>query len=251
MAEPEGNGYQSRFYPRRGIHGELVDSIGRQIVTGDFEPGTTLDLVELQADREVSQTALREALKVLAGKGLVESRQKRGTIVRAASGWNVLDPDILRWQVGSDIGTEMLEELTEVRAIIEPANARLAAERRSDEDVAVLEDALARMVETEDDPLAHAVADVEFHRALAVASGNDLLARIGGAFEALLRARDELVHSVARITEFQAPHAAVLEAVRDRDADRAELAMRELLDISLRDALELASDVPAAEDTTA
>lgn len=247
MTQPNGNGDASRFYPRRGIHGELVDSIGREIVSGRFEAGTVLDIAALQVDRDVSQTALREALRVLAGKGLVEARQKRGTIVRSRSGWNLLDPDILRWQVAANIGPDIFEALAEVRAIVEPATARLAAERRTDDDVAALESALGHMVETIEDPGAHAEADVAFHRALAVASGNDLLARIGGVFEALLRARDELVHRDVR-REFEAPHAAVLDAVREGDAERAESAMRDLLSIARRDALELAPELQPNEE---
>lgn len=246
MTQPHINGDTSRFYPRRGIHGELVDLIGREIVSGRFEAGTVLDMAALQVDRDVSQTALREALRVLAGKGLVEARQKRGTIVRSRSGWNLLDPDILRWQVASNVGLDMFEALAEVRAIIEPASARLAAVRRSDDDIAALEIALTRMVETVEDPGAHAEADVDFHRALAVASGNELLARIGGVFEALLRARDEFVHREVR-HEFEAPHAAVLDAVRTGDPERAEHAMRDLLSIARRDALELAPELPREE----
>jgi GntR family galactonate operon transcriptional repressor len=228
------------FYPRRGLHGQLVDSLGRQIVGGRFAPGDTLDVNALQAEREVSKTALREALRVLAGKGLVDARQKRGTIVRPAASWNQLDPDVLRWQVGSD-GPDMLEALVEVRAIVEPPAARLAAERRTDADVEALEQALELMVETAHDPRAHAEADVAFHRRLLVASGNDLLARIGSVFEAVLRARDELVHGAGRhVDDFRGPHEAVLDAVRDGDGDRAHAAMQDLIAKSRTDTREVA-----------
>lgn len=228
------------FYPRRGLHGQLVDSLGRQIVSGRFAPGDTLDVNALQAEREVSKTALREALRVLAGKGLVDARQKRGTIVRPAAAWNQLDPDVLRWQIGSD-ASQMLEALVEVRAIVEPPAARLAAERRTDEDVEALEQALQRMVDNAHDPRAHAEADVAFHRRLLAASGNDLLARIGSVFEAVLRVRDELVHGAGRhVDDFRGPHEAVLDAVRDGDGDRADAAMRDLIAKSRSDTREVA-----------
>jgi DNA-binding FadR family transcriptional regulator len=227
------------FYPQRGLHGQLVDSIGRQIVSGHFAAGETLDVNALQEERDISKTALREALRVLAGKGMVEARQKRGTVVRPASAWNLLDPDILRWQM-HDAGPEMLVALDEVRAIVEPPGAYLAAQRRSDDDVAALDAALAEMVRTADDPVAHAAADVAFHRTLLSASGNDLLARIGAVFEAVLRARDELVHREGHREDFEAPHAAVLDAVRDGDAARARDAMGALLEKARSDERELA-----------
>ena len=235
-----GSGRGGGFYPRRGLHGQLVDSLGREIVTGHYAAGETIDVNALQAEREVSKTALREALRVLAGKGLVEARQKRGTIVRPEATWNLLDPDVLRWQFG-EAGRQMLEALTEVRAIVEPPAARLAAERRTDADVEALEQALERMVETAEDPSAHAAADVRFHRVLLAASGNDLLARIGAVFDAVLRARDELVHREGRhLDDFRGPHEAVLGAIRDQDAERAHEAMRELIAKSQSDTLEVA-----------
>jgi GntR family galactonate operon transcriptional repressor len=233
-----GRGDGGGFYPRRGLHGQLVDSLGREIVTGRLAPGDTLDVAALQAEREVSKTALREALRVLGGKGLVEARQKRGTVVRPASAWNLLDPDVLRWQLGGQAGPGILEALAEIRAIVEPPAARLAAERRTDADLAALEAALAAMIDSADDPAAHAAADVAFHRALLAASGNDLLGRIGLMFAAVLRARDELVHRTPGHREdFKAPHEAVLEAIRERRPDDAYAAMLELQAKARSDAL--------------
>jgi DNA-binding FadR family transcriptional regulator len=224
----------------RGVHGRLVDTLGRGIVGGDYEAGETLDLEALQAQHEVSKTALREALRVLGAKGLVEPRQKRGTIVPPQSAWNLLDPDVLRWQVDGQAGPEMLDALAEVRLIAEPPAARLAALRRSDADLAALSGALEAMVHAADRPWEHAAADVAFHRALLTASGNELLARIGAVFEALLRARDELVHAAASRDDFRAPHAAVLDAIRERRPEQAHAAMLDLLAQSRSDALTVA-----------
>jgi DNA-binding FadR family transcriptional regulator len=229
------------YYPRRGLHGRLVDSLGRAIVTGDYTPGDPLDVAALQAERAVSKTALREVLRVLAGKGLVDARQKRGTIVAPVGAWNLLDPDVLRWQIGAQAGADLLEALAEVRAIVEPSAARLAAERRTEGDLEALERALAAMVGSAADPVAHAAADVAFHRALLRASGNELLGRIGGVLEAVLRARDELVHRVGHRDDFRAPHAAVLAAIRERRPQRAHDAMAALLAKSRTDALAAAS----------
>ncbi len=86
------------LYGNRGVHGQTVDTIARRVLSGELPEGATLDLTAMQAELGVSLTALRESLKVLTAKGLVDARQKRGTFVRPRSDWNLLDPDVLRWQ---------------------------------------------------------------------------------------------------------------------------------------------------------
>src|SRR6185436_17972491 len=95
----------------------------------------------------VSLTALREALKVLTAKGLVDARQKRGTFVRPRADWQLLDAEVIRWQFAERADPKLLDELHEVRGIVEPAAARLAAERATDDDITTLEGALTAMLE--------------------------------------------------------------------------------------------------------
>src|SRR5207245_6372884 len=103
------------------------------------------------------RTVVREAGKVLAAKGLVESRPKTGTRVRPRDAWNLLDPDVLAWQQDGAVDDALLRKLTEVRRIIEPAAAELAAARADAQDVAALEDAFQQMEHT-----AQARAGTEF-----------------------------------------------------------------------------------------
>ncbi|MEO3747504.1 GntR family transcriptional regulator [Plantactinospora sp. B5E13] len=84
-------------YARRGVHGQTVEVIARRILAGEIAEGDTLNLTALQGELDVSLTALREALKVLSAKGIVDARQKRGTFVRPRADWNLLDGDIIRW----------------------------------------------------------------------------------------------------------------------------------------------------------
>ncbi|MFB7270879.1 FadR/GntR family transcriptional regulator [Streptomyces sp. NPDC056244] len=228
-------------YARRGVHGQTVETLARRVLSGEIPEGATLDLVSLQRELDVSLTALRESLKVLAAKGMVDARQKRGTFVRARSDWNLLDADVLRWQfaggTGPGNGTDLtlLRDLGEVRSIMEPAAVRLAAERRTDADLDALEAALSAMGETEGGA-AHAVAaDLGFHRALLAATHNELLERMEMVIESGLAHRDEIVHSTLHGENPVPSHRAVLDAVRDRDPDGAERAMRALLDQAVRD----------------
>jgi DNA-binding FadR family transcriptional regulator len=226
-------------YARRGVHGQTVETLARRVLSGEIPEGATLDLVALQSELDVSLTALRESLKVLAAKGMVDARQKRGTFVRARADWNLLDADVLRWQFaegsasGADLG--LLRNLGEVRGIIEPAAVRLAAARRTADDLAALDEALAAM-DTGGRDAAHAVeADLAFHRALLAATHNELLERMEMVIESGLAHRDEIVHSSPHGEDPVPSHRAVLDAVRDQDADAAEAAMRALLEQAVRD----------------
>ncbi|GAA4571813.1 FadR/GntR family transcriptional regulator [Planotetraspora kaengkrachanensis] len=225
-------------YPGRGVHGQVVEAIGRRIVTGVEGPGATLDVEALEITYDVSKTVVREALKVLAAKGLVDARPKRGTFVRPRSEWSLLDPDLLRWQFEAPAGSGLLDDLYEVRIIVEPAGARLAASRRTEEDVERLTATLAA-ISPESGAKEIVEADLAFHRQLLEASHNELLIRMEYIIEIGLRARDLLVHAEGHQDDFLPPHQAVLDAVRAADADGAERAMRVLLEQAAKDEQEI------------
>jgi DNA-binding FadR family transcriptional regulator len=226
-------------YARRGVHGQTVEALARRILGGEIPEGATLDLVALQSELDVSLTALRESLKVLAAKGMVDARQKRGTFVRARADWNLLDADVLRWQFEGEGSTEteraLLRNLAEVRAIVEPAAVRLAAERRTDADLAALDSALDAMSEHRNDATHAVEADLAFHQALLAATHNELLVRMEMVIESGLAHRDRIVHSSPHIEDPVPAHRAVLDAVRAGDGAGAEAAMRALLDQAGRD----------------
>jgi DNA-binding FadR family transcriptional regulator len=225
-------------YARRGVHGQTVETLARKILGGALPEGATLDMIALQQEMDVSLTALRESLKVLAAKGMVDARQKRGTFVRPRAQWNLLDADVLRWQfagsTGSAVDVALLRNLGEVRGIVEPAAVRLAAERRTDADLEALAKALEAMGREGD--AAHAIeADLAFHRALLTATHNELLERMEMVIESGLAHRDQIVHSAPHSEDPVPSHQAVLDAVRGRDPDAAERAMKSLLTQAMRD----------------
>jgi len=222
-------------YARRGVHGQTVEVIARRILAGEIAEGATLNLTALQEELDVSLTALREALKVLSAKGIVDARQKRGTFVRPRSDWNLLDGDVIRWQFGEHANPGLLDKLHEVRGIIEPAGARLAATRADDSDLAAMEGALADMAAAHGDPVAAVAADLTFHRLLLAATHNELLERMEVVMETGLAERDLLVHGGDPQDDPVPSHRAVVDAIRARDAVAAETAMRELLDKAVRD----------------
>lgn len=216
-------------YQGRGLHGETVEKIGVRIISGRYEPGHHLHAEDLEREFGVSKTVVREALKVLAAKGLIDSRPKRGTIVRARSAWSLLDPDLLAWRGQGEPDPAFLTDLAEVRSIVEPEGARLAAERRDSDDLRALNDALEAMVDAGTDSRAVIEADLAFHRALLSAAHNELLTRMEVVIEAGLRVRDQLVHSGESWPDSIPDHRAIAEAVAARDANGAADAIRLLL----------------------
>ncbi|MDI5978188.1 FadR/GntR family transcriptional regulator [Amycolatopsis magusensis] len=224
-------------YSGRGVHGQTVAALGARIVAGEIGDGVVLDLAELGRELDVSMTALREALKVLAAKGLVEARQKRGTYVRSREHWNLLDSDVIRWRSEAGDTAEVLRDLAEVRAVLEPAAASLAARRRTDQDLAELDAALADM-RSAADPAAEVAADLRWHRGLLRATGNQMLTRMDVFIEPALRLRDALVHGHSADDPVPS-HAAVVDAVRRGDPEAAAAAVSALLTKASNDVAEV------------
>lgn len=221
---------KGRTYPRRGLHGELVHDIGLRILRGELRPGDPLPVESVPEVADgVSRTVQREAIKVLAAKGLVVSRPKTGTQVRDRDFWNLMDPDVLAWRLEADPGDSFFFDVFELRRLLEPAAAALAAERASADEVVELERALGEMeanVDGHADP--YIAADLRFHELILAACHNELLGHLGSTLRATLRA--SFTRTQASAVRTLPMHAAVLEGIRDRDSAAAESAMRELID---------------------
>lgn len=167
-------------YAMRGRQGPVIDAVGRLVVGGVYAPGDILPKEsELSEEYQVSRTSVREAMRVLAAKGLVDIRQKVGTRVRQPEQWNVFDSDILRWYSEQGRGEPVMRDLVEIRQVLEPAAARLAAGRARMEDLRRISAAHDAMLAATDDREAYAHADVEFHMAIYSASHNVLLRQFG------------------------------------------------------------------------
>ena len=115
---------------RKSMHSRIVQELGMQIVSGRFLPDDKLPAEALLCEEyAVSRPVLREATRVLVAKGLVYSKPRVGTVVKARREWHMLDPDVLHWLMQSSPQNEFFNVLTSVRSIIEPAAAALAAAR--------------------------------------------------------------------------------------------------------------------------
>ncbi|WP_245444914.1 FadR/GntR family transcriptional regulator [Pseudaminobacter soli (ex Li et al. 2025)] len=169
------------------LHAMVLNQIGLGIVRGEFAPGDPLpNADDWSAAHGVSRTVLREVIKVLAGKGMVESRPKTGTRIRPRSEWNFLDPDVLAWRYSGTISGEDVRELFELRRAIEPMAGALAAERATPEQVAELEAVLAEMEKFADDGDRFAEPDLVFHQAILRMTGNELIGSLAALIETAL-----------------------------------------------------------------
>ncbi|MEU8999129.1 FCD domain-containing protein [Streptomyces caniferus] len=219
-----------------GLHHAAVEALAERILKGTYGEGDSLVMTEVQAELDVTQTVLREAIKVLTTKGLLDTDERRGTFVRPREDWNLLDSDVLRWKLAAGVSSDFFADVLELRRSIEPAAAALAAERRTDDDLVALDAALATMGATARDPVLLVRADASFHTAMLLASNNRFYAQMRRVIVPVLVQRDRDVLAADGASEHpHAAHAAVVEAVRNRDVDGAYVAMLELLDLSARE----------------
>jgi DNA-binding FadR family transcriptional regulator len=203
---------------RKSMHSQIVRDVGIRILSGEYKPGDRLPTeASLCAVYEVSRPVLREATRVLVAKGLVISRQRAGTIVRPRNEWHLLDPDVLYWLIQTKPQPEFVETLLTVRRIFEPAVAALAAKVASVETLQSVAEAYAGMesAKTPDELLE---PDLAFHRRIAEATGNDLLAYIGNMLSLALRESIKLSSKHPNTHALSLPrHKAILTALLNRD----------------------------------
>lgn len=225
---------------RLRIHGSIAHDLGVKIVSGEYPPGHVLEgEVAASEQLHVSRTAYREAVRILAAKGLVEARPKTGTRVSDPAKWNLLDPDILSWIFDSEPRPELIASLFELRGIVEPRVAALAASRRSDEQLGRMASAVAEMEQHKLTSDAGRAADQEFHKALLEASGNPFLMSLSSGIGAAVTWTTIYKARRKRLSrDAVADHRSVYETIAAGDPFAAHAAMKHLVDMALRDTLE-------------
>ncbi|MFC5145429.1 FadR/GntR family transcriptional regulator [Streptomyces aureoversilis] len=215
----------------QGLHGRVLESLGPAITAGAYPPGSVLRTDELEQRFEVSRTVIREAIRVLESMHLVTSRRRVGVTVRPTEEWNVYDPQVIRWRLAGADRPRQLRSLTVLRSAVEPVAAGLAARLATAEQCEELTRHALGMVATSrgQQLSAYLVHDVAFHRVILRASGNEMFARLGDVVAEVLTGRTE--HQVMFTDPDPAAvtlHVRVAEAVRERDAARAEALTREI-----------------------
>lgn len=229
------------------IHGSVVRTIGASILGRRYLPGETLPREDEMAQQlGVSRTSVREAVKVLSAKGLLEARPRIGVRVRPRAAWHILDPAVLSWHPDVRRDPDLVDGLIEVRRIIEPAAAGLAARRATAADLAPIEAAYLGMERAIPDDLAGCcAADLAFHASIITAGHNIVLNALSGTIEAALRSSFAITNQLmTRQSKALAAHREVLRSIRHSDEPAARAAMEHLLDLA-------AEDLVAADDGSA
>ncbi len=178
----------------RGQVKSVVDILGKRIAAAQYKEGEILPIEQQLADSlGVGRNALREAVKVLSGKGLIATAPRSGTRIRPRDEWNMLDPDVLSWHADPETATpEFLLALLEIRRIIEPRAAELAAVRATREDVATILAAYDDMQRYQEDPDRRVSADIELHTAILAASHNAYISHFRYAIATYLKAHSKI-----------------------------------------------------------
>jgi DNA-binding FadR family transcriptional regulator len=221
----------------RRIHGSIAHDLGVAIVTGQYKPGDTLPgEIEFSEQLKVSRSAYREAVRILAAKGLVESRPKAGTRVSDRGRWNLLDPDVLAWAFEGEPSEDFIRDLFELRMIVEPAAAELAARRREGEDLARMGHALEEMARHGLSTAAGQAADQLFHHSLLKATRNAPLISLSSSIEAAVGWTTIFKQRRRKLPRDPMPdHRALFNAIADGDPDAARTAMTDLVRLALED----------------
>ncbi|WP_240758921.1 FadR/GntR family transcriptional regulator [Lichenicoccus roseus] len=244
--ETQVNGLQPAVRLRRAkaaprtlerLHTAIARDLGVAIAAGVLSPGDTLSgEVASSAQLAVSRTAYREAVRILAAKGLVESRTRTGTRVSARHRWHILDPEVLGWFLQTHPSEAFVRDLFEVRMMVEPAAAAFAAERASPHDLRTMAAALDEMDRLKLSTEAGRAADRAFHHAILAATRNEAIMALSSSVGAAIRWTTLFKHRTQTAPRDPiVEHRLVLDAIAARDPEAARTSMTALVRYALAD----------------
>ena len=215
------------------LHGGLLTALGTAIVSGEYAAGQVLTLDGVSTRYGLSRSVAREAIRVLESMGMVASRRRVGITVQPAANWNVFDPRLIRWRLEAGDRAAQLISLSELRRGFEPVAAALAARRANPDQCRIMAAAVSDMVMQgrAGDLEAYLRADKLFHQTLLEASGNEMFRALNGVVAEVLAGRTH--HGMMPATPNPTAidlHDQVARAIRMRDEEAAERAMRAIID---------------------
>lgn len=211
-----------------GLHARVLDHLGTAICNGDVAAGSVLSIDDLVDRYQVSRSVIREVLRVLASMGLIETRRRVGIMIQPPEAWSVFDPQMIRWRLASDGRMAQMRSITELRTAIEPHAAWLAAERINDDEASELVGLAAKMwaAGKAGDEARFLDLDIDFHRRVLAASGNEMFTKLQLIVAEVLAGRHHY-HLMPHYPDERALqlHTDVAQAIQRRDGERAREAM--------------------------
>ena len=233
------------------LHRRTLHQLGEEICLGEYAPGDVLPAEPTLCDRlGVSRIVVREAIKSLAAKGMLEVRRKTGTVVLDPGHWSLFDPDIIAWRARTaTIDEGMARELMELRLIVEPAACRFAAERISDDERRELRAALNAMQRAIDGDGDYIAADLSFHTTILKACRNQFVRQMQNAMAAILHTSFDIVCATpGGPARSQPMHEALCQAIEQGLPDAAEGAARKIIVKAERDLRDCLSESSKARN---
>lgn len=224
-----------KSFAKLNLTQQLTHNLGMNIVQGKYdENGRLPSEAELCEQYDVSRTATREAVKMLAAKGMIASRPKQGIKVQSQSQWNMFDTDVLEWILSSNPSLELLKEFTQMRSAIEPEAAALAAKDHSEQSLTLLRQAINRMQNAEEGLDDSLESDIAFHTAILEASNNRFISQMQEFTTTALRVSIRYTNKIKGVANADVEkHREVLIAIENRDPELARQKMKILLDEAL------------------
>jgi DNA-binding FadR family transcriptional regulator len=205
---------------------QVAAHLTRRIVNGEIDGNRAPSELEISQEFGVSRVVARETLKILASLDIVEIAQGRRVVVRPRAEWDYLSPQLAEWLPEEHVH-ELLQELLQMRVLLEPELAAMAAATVTDETLATLRHLLDRMTELEDQPDAYLEVDHEFHMEICRAADNRILDRIMYSARWLGTASRRVTNEVpGGLRHATAAHRTIFAALESRDPAAAREAMR-------------------------
>ncbi|WP_250515847.1 FadR/GntR family transcriptional regulator [Caballeronia sp. INDeC2] len=220
------------------LHRQVLNRMGEQICAGKFAPGDILPAEdELAQLMKVSRITIRETMKSLSAKGMLQVRRRHGTIVLPRSHWQLFDPDVITWRARAGaVDADLIRDLMELRTIIEPNAAKLAARRATPDDRIAVRRAFKAMERAVAGQGEYVPADLAFHGAILTACHNQFVQQMQNALSAILRTSFELSSEIEGGPARSLPmHEALCVAIEKGDAHAAEEAVLTLIERAQKD----------------
>lgn len=239
-----------RAAPRATFHEQVVEQLGRDICSGHYRPGEVVPSEPELGERfGYSRIVIREAIKSLVAKGMLEVSRRIGTVVLESTHWNLFDPQVIAWRAQSAASDpNMVRDLMELRRVVEPAAVRMAAQRASESERRALRAAYMAMVRAVAGKGDYVEADLAFHTTILSACGNQYVRHMQEALSAMLRASFEIVSEKPGGPAQSLPmHEAVCVAIEQGDAAAAERAAQVLIahaEMDLQELLQARRNAP-------
>ncbi|QSR18112.1 hypothetical protein CA833_13080 [Novosphingobium sp. KA1] len=219
------------------LHHAVARRLAMAIVGGELPAGHVFPAEVEHAERlGVSRSVLREAFRVLTSKGMVSSRPKAGTRVNARKSWNLLDPDVLAWQIQCGASDEFLRDLFELRLVVEPQAAEMAALRRDERQLTDMANALETMERCTLATDKGRSADIRFHELVLEATRNELMQALSTSISTAIASTTAIKSRVQDSPRDPMPeHHALYRCIAEGNAKQARKAMVALIDLAHSD----------------